>query len=646
MSRKFLTVTLLIGTILIAIFVRVNTFTLKVFGTEDAYTYVVKADIIKNAKGLAPATFYQLEPRVFPLGGPPLYPLLVAFFSILIPTGLAAKLLSSLFSLLAIVFFFLLLRDFFKSGFLAILGALTLALEPHFIFTGVQPQVEALIVFLSVCSVYCLLKYEKTERVGFVYLSVLCAGLLSSTHLIGFIFSFVTWISIAILYFSKNNKINRFVKLALPCLILWLVISSWWILYSAVQTGSLPGSIVIYKNTAGSLVGIGQTKTQSVGLRYWTVIQDFIPTQSLYVFFLLGLVSSLRLLGKNRCVVIFYIWFFAVFLVSIFLPFSYSHFSRYPLQFLPAVIFFAMSFLWYVFNYCGRDLLLKQIISLLVLVHLLVVFPLQKSKISTWQHSVMTMYRPRCELGLFLKDRNISSNILYAFWPSIIHSYKSVPMKNLIDYQTIIMNGENPADVILKKNVDYIVWDNSSNDYYGFAERTFNLLPTPLVSIELIKSFDGGVKLYEIKTNKEITKRSYPVNSDSIQLRGFSGLKEQDFVYSKGGIPLGLKQIRYCLIESDDATVAIPMSSQGENKSVVYFRMLIQNFKTGFKVYIKSEYGERLVLAVDENLLGWWGWNYYKINIKESELSNGGYLTLIFRKATDDKVALSEVVLY
>lgn len=556
-------------------------------GTEDNYQLLVYGTSVHQTGQLL-NEYASLEPRIQNV--PPLIPLFLAGFLLFAPGQAVTGMLILAFmgQVVTLYFIFRILHSLGLSFSWAVLGSLLPLLSYRFVWVTSLSTPDSLLVALGALSGWL---FVKSLRNGFqpIYLVANFATLvvLTWTHNFGVLLGGIMATGY-VLALALDYKRTFF-------------------LYLVAGTGAWAALILprlvfvtgLYQT--GTTTGLSDP-TLLAGMPFVVSIPSYYGEVLILLLLPLGILSILSARNRTRGIVLFPLWLGLNVLILAVIPDSFSHRSRYPLQFLvPLAVVMGVGLSWiYALTLRlhfppGLRRIRKHIAIGLVAAFLTpAVFALAAEappSLSRGKDFLAGSYGLRETIGRTLSADYPDASVLYRYWPSLITGYGGLPSINLIDFVVLAKNNENIVEVALERKVSHFFFDRLSGSVYPFDEKARDLLDLQSVGLEQVQMWNARAVLYQIIQPENFIKETVLASQPAFSGENMSSL--QTLRVDGRAITVRPAEYAYRTLESPRGSLNIQLTDDWGNGTRLFF--LAANMPSGARLDLAVSCGGREV---------------------------------------------------
>jgi hypothetical protein len=585
------------------------------FATEDVYSNLIFSDTISKS-GYIFNEFARMEARVG--DSPPLLALISSILNSISPIGNENwfKILPYIFQAFSVAIVYAIGMNLFQDRFLPFFMSFLFIFGSYNVLwvTSFSP-VDALLVLLLTGSTFFFVKFWRTRKTAHLILCFASCGCLSLAHNFGNVF--VAMLIVGYIFVSLVvEKKPRYLISKKNFFLILLGISFWFI---------FGGALTFFKAVAIYLPGVSYSFTNEpvfLGTEYLALLPSFFQI-SLLLTTILGSLLAIYYRKIYPVILFFMIWLVLNLIILMIIPASYSHRSRYHLQFFPAIILLSSFFVYILFirfekiRFQSRKYLRFLFIIILIV---LLVLPIinYAPNYANFKRWVSESYGLRSVAGEFTKEAIGQESILYIYWPSFVHSYSLVPSSNLYDFSVMIQNSENVAERCYEIDAKYFIYDKLSGYYYPFPDKGVELLKAPFINLTIFKFFNSKLIIYYIQFYNGIQWINIPAENDELVYLGFSDMKLYNISEDAHGI---VKKQSIAYYESTSKFCSIKLRSVNpDNLSFisVYLKLKLSP-SANITMSLRNE--ENVLDSVritGTHLKGWeWWFEYYRLDFSK-----------------------------
>ncbi|KAF5034074.1 hypothetical protein DSECCO2_600000 [anaerobic digester metagenome] len=473
--------------------------------------------------------------------------------------------------------------------------------------------VDSAMVMLSSISSYFFIKYLTNNNLMYFILSFATCGTLSMAHNFGNIFAAFLILSFILIILIRERTIIAPFKLSnLKFVIIGPLV---WIIFGGIFT--LIKSLSIYLPGIDYNLSGGNT---SYGLDYLEIIWNFFP-QLIIITAILGCSIVLLKMKKDQLGILFIIWLFFNIIALMIIPVSYSHKSRYPFQFIPALALLSGVFIFYIYSWTAR-VKHKKIANgiktiFIAFVLILLIVPIYNSipDYNNYKRWVSESYGLREQMGDYMREEIGEARIMYIYWPSFVLHYSEVPVSCLTDYSIIIQNSENLARTFTEDQTEYFIYDSLSGYYYHYPSIALRLVDCPFIDLEVENKFNSKAIIYSTNISDGLNWVTYDI--DTLQGLNLSDAEEYIINEDAHGI-IKQKTISYKQPINTDCHLIIPDDGSIEGAISIFLKIkMTPDAKFNATLWSKDSLVGNLTVN-GGHLKGWeWFFEFYRIDVQD-----------------------------
>ncbi len=570
-------------------------------GTEDNYQLLLYGTTIYET-GLIQNQFASIEPRV--QNSPPVIPLLLAGFLHLAPSqGVLGILLIALLAQVATLYFiFRILRSVGLGYPWATLGMLIPLAFWRFAWVSSLSAPDSLLIALSAASGWLFIESVKERiRPSHLLANFAILAFLSWTHNFGILLSTISILAYLLVIGLNFDRVSG-VSLAVGT-------SAW-------AVAVLPRLFLVISIYFPSVQVSVANPSVLAGLPFLATIPSYFGSVAILLLVPIGILSMIMMVKRTRGMFLFPVWMGLDLLVLAVIPWSFSHVSRYPLEFLvPIVVLMVIGLAWIYANLrVSTDTLGPRGVRrhLVIVIIAVLLAPLVVTAVSDAQSYgpgsksfLINSYGLRQEIGQVLQSSYADDSILYIYWPSLITGYGGLPSENLIDFTTIIQNNENVVEVVLERQIHLFLYDRLSGTYHPFAERGRDLLNGQFIRLEEVHTWNAGAILYRIVHPDSYFIESVLASEPDLSGENLSGVQIQRIDAGPHGL-IRPGEYPYRVLEAERGSLSLPLRNIEENSTILL--SLAVNMPQGATLELTVHCGSRQLgdITIVPSTLVWW----------------------------------------
>lgn len=583
--------------------------------TEDDYQLVIFGNTIYET-GALNNPFAALEPRV--QNSPPLIPVLLAGL-LLFAEGqgvLGMHLFAFVGQVVTVYFIFRILHTIGIRYSFAIVGSLAPLAFSRFVSVTSLSAPDSLLVGLGAASGWLFLMSLK-ERHQRMYLFANFAILvtLAWLHNFGILLAGISLLSYLLVLLLDFNR----------TFLMYILIGSaaWAVLV-------LPRFVfVLTVYGTGVAFGISDPSVLA-GVPFLESLRSYYGYIPLLLLVPLGGLFVMTFRKRMKGVVLFPLWLVLNITILAIIPRAFSHFSRYPLQFIvPLSVLVVLGLLGIGGTISRLNLtaglrrfrkhLAVSIVLLLLIPVLFVAATEGVALVDGARQALTTSKGLRGEIGATLGTSYVGSPVLYMYWPSILEGYGGLPSEDLVDYAVLAKNNENIVEVALETGISLFLYDRLTGTNYPFSDGARNLFDHESLRLEQLEKWTNRAVLYRIVMPTVRSVISIDVSQPDFVGTNFSSIRVQDIQGDVHGL-LRPEQYPFRSMESTRASARLATGETLDGSRILFF--IAARMPTDSRLNINvtcggSVFGELQILQPRTSGYVWW-FNFHSIELETS----------------------------
>ncbi len=583
--------------------------------TEDDYQLVIFGNTIYET-GALNNPFASLEPRV--QNSPPLIPVLLAGF-LLFAEGqgvLGMHLFAFVGQVVTVYFIFRILHTIGIRYSFAIAGSLAPLAFSRFVLVTSLSAPDSLLVGLGAASGWLFLMSLKERHQGmYLFANFAVLVTLAWLHNFGILLAGISLLSYLLVLLLDFNR--TFLMYILIGSVAWAVLV-------------LP-RLVFVLTVYGSGVGFGISDPSVLaGVPFLESLRSYYGYIPLLLLVPLGGLVTLTLRKRMKGVILFPLWLVLNIAILAIIPRAFSHFSRYPLQFIvPLSVLVVLGLLGVGGTLSRLNLttglrrvrkhLAVSIVLLLLTPVLFVAATEGVAFVDGTRQALTTSKGLRGEIGATLGTIYVGSPVLYMYWPSILEGYGGMPSEDLVDYAVLARNNENIVEVALETGISLFLYDRLTGTNYPFSDGARDLFDHESLRLEQLERWTNRAVLYRIVMPTVRSFISIDVSQPDFVSTNFSSIRVQDIQGDVHGL-LRPEQYPFRSMESNRASVQLTTGETLDGSRIIFF--IAARMPTDSRLNINvtcggSVLGELQILQLRTSGYVWW-FNFHSIELETS----------------------------